>query len=118
MRIPTAKGGRRYDAFITAQEIEHPSYGVLEPVARALLIELRSLEQPFQIPVVSISVREAMQLLGVTQRPVERAFQALEAHGWTERRMGAAGRRRVVLLKSPAMHPLRESPAAVGEADE
>lgn len=102
MHIPTAKAGQRYDAIVTAQEIKHPSYAALEPVARALLTELRSLEQPFQIPVVSISVREAMRILGVGQRPVERAFRELEAHGWTEEKRVAGGRRRVVLLKSPS----------------
>ncbi|GEM_PF-1419895 len=118
MRVPTARASRRYDAGITSQEIQHPGYAALDPVARALLIELRSLEQPFELPVVSISVREAMRLLSVTQRPVERAFQALEAHGWTEERHGWTGRRRVVLLKSPALSPLRAHPADVGEADE
>lgn len=87
---------------LTQAELRHRASRSLDPVARALLIELRALEQPFQIPVVSISVRYVMKLVATSQRPVERAFQALEAHGWTEERKGVAGRRRVVLLKNPA----------------
>jgi len=91
----------RYDAVLSAQEIGSQSYGSLDPVARALLVELRSLERPFEIPVVSVSVREAMRRLNVTQRPVERAFQALQAQGWIDETKAGRGRRRVVLLKSP-----------------
>lgn len=87
---------------IYAWELRHPAYAALEPVARALLVELRSLERPFSVPVVSISVREARSRLNVTQRPVERAFKALLLHGWIEEGNAGPGRRRVVLLKSPA----------------
>lgn len=94
---------QRYDVVITLQELHHPAYVALGIVARALLTELRSLEQPFQIPVVSISVRDAMGRLNVSERPVQRAFDALERLGWIEESKSGPGRRRVVLLKSPAV---------------
>jgi DNA-binding transcriptional MocR family regulator len=61
-----------------------PAYRTLEPVARVLLIELRALYRPSAGAEVFLSVREAMQRVGVTQRPVQSAFKALLERGWIE----------------------------------
>lgn len=109
-----AKFNHRQGVRVYCWEMEHPAYRLLDPTARALLIELRALESLTGSALVSLSVRDARKRLNVTQRPVERAFKALEAHGWIKESNGGTGRRRVVLLKSP----LPASPEAVGEADE
>jgi len=67
-----------------AWELECQAYRTLDPVARALLIELRALYRPSAGAEVFLSVREAMQRIGVTQRPVQSAFKALLERGWIE----------------------------------
>lgn len=67
-----------------AWEMESPAYRTLDPVARVLLIELRALYRPAAGAEVFLSVREAMQRVGVTQRPVQNAFKALLERGWIE----------------------------------
>ncbi|MGH8037521.1 MAG: hypothetical protein ACREPD_07240 [Stenotrophomonas sp.] len=67
-----------------AWELECQAFRTLDPVARALLIELRALYRPSAGAEVFLSVREAMQRTGVTQRPVQSAFKALLERGWIE----------------------------------
>ncbi|HIE1097841.1 TPA: hypothetical protein ACXJQL_000359 [Stenotrophomonas maltophilia] len=99
---------------LTQEELQSPSFRSLEPVACALLIQLRALEARTGSALVSLSVRDARKRLNVTQRPVERAFRALLLHGWIEETKAEPGQRRVVLLKSP----VHASTETVGEADE
>jgi len=54
----------------------------LNPDAKALLVELRSLYQPSQGNVVFLSVRSAMERLGIGQRRVQAAFAALIERKW------------------------------------
>lgn len=86
---------------LTHAELESHAYRSMEIVARALLIELRAMEARKGGALVSLSVRDARERLNVTQRPVERAFKALEANGWIEAQAVGPGRRRYFLLKSP-----------------
>ena len=65
-----------------AHETRCAAWQTLEPDARALLIELRSLYQPSQANIVFLSVRQAMSRLNIGQRRVQRAFQALLTRGW------------------------------------
>lgn len=67
-----------------AWELECQAYRTLDPVARALLVELRALYRPSTGAEVFLSVREAMQRVGVTQRPVQNAFKSLLERGWIE----------------------------------
>jgi hypothetical protein len=67
-----------------AWELECLAYRALDPVARALLVELRALYRPSAGAEVFLSVREAMQRVGVTQRPVQNAFKSLLERGWIE----------------------------------
>ncbi|WAH66074.1 hypothetical protein [Xanthomonas hortorum] len=73
-----------------AWELECPAYRTLDPVARALLIELRALYRPTSGNEVFLSVRQAMQRVGVTQRPVQSAFKALIERGWIEEAAGGS----------------------------
>lgn len=77
--VPVAPHVRLY-----AWELSCPAYRTLDPVARALLVELRSLYRPSSGAEVFLSVREAMNRTGVTQRPVQSAFKALLDRGWIE----------------------------------
>lgn len=109
-----AKFNHRQGVRFYSWETAHPAYRLLDPTARALLIELRALESLSGSALVSLSVRDARKRLNVTQRPVERAFRALLLHGWIEETKTEPGQRRVVLLKSP----VNASIETVGEADE
>lgn len=93
---------REFYVQLTQEELRSTSFRSLGPVACALLIQLRALEAGTGSSLVSLSVREARKHLNVSQRPVERAFKALEAHGWIEEAAAAPSRRRHYLLKSPA----------------
>lgn len=90
---------------LSIAEINSAAYRALDTVARALLLELRALDQPFAIPVITISVREAMLRLGVSQRLVERAFESLLDHGWIHEARAGQGRRRLFMLQRPAIVP-------------
>ena len=65
-----------------AHETRCLAWKTLEPDARALLIELRSLYQHSQANIVFLSVRQAMARLNIEQRRVQRAFEALLTRGW------------------------------------
>lgn len=65
-------------------ELECPAFLTLEPVAVVLLLHLRALYRPATGPEVFLSVRHAMRRVGVTQRPVQNAFNALLERGWIE----------------------------------
>ena len=73
-----------------AWELDCPAYRTLDPAARALLIELRALYRPSTAGEVFLSVRDAMQRLCVTQRPVQKAFAALLERGWIEEAKGGS----------------------------
>ena len=73
-----------------AWELECQAYRTLDPVARALLVELRALYRPSTGAEVFLSVREAMQRVGVTQRPVQNAFKSLLERGWIEEAKGGS----------------------------
>lgn len=90
---------------LSIAEINSAAYRALDTVARALLLELRALDRPFEIPVITISVREAMLRLGVSQGPVERAFKSLLEHGWIHEARAGRGRRRLFMLQRPAIAP-------------
>lgn len=65
-----------------AHETRCLAWKTLEPDARALLVELRSLYQPSQFNIVFLSIREAMRRLNIGQRRVQGAFEALLVRGW------------------------------------
>ncbi|HEL5571416.1 TPA: hypothetical protein UOK25_000135 [Stenotrophomonas maltophilia] len=65
-------------------EMESLAFRTLEPVAVVLLMHLRALYRPSTGAEVFLSVREAMQRIGVTQRPIQNAFKALLERGWIE----------------------------------
>ena len=67
---------------IYAHETRCLAWKTLDPDAKALLIELRSLYQPSQANIVFLSVRQAMSRLNIGQRRVQNAFQALLLRGW------------------------------------
>ncbi|HHA2497724.1 TPA: hypothetical protein ACOEQV_000875 [Stenotrophomonas maltophilia] len=90
---------------LSIAEINSAAYRALDTVARALLLELRALDRPFEIPVITISVREAMLRLGVSQGPVERAFKSLLEHRWIHEARAGQGRRRLFMLQRPAIAP-------------
>ncbi len=63
-------------------ELQSVAWKTLNPDARALLVELRSLYQPSQGNLVFLSVREAMSRLSIGQRRVTAAFAALVERCW------------------------------------
>lgn len=63
-------------------ELQSVAWQTLNPDARALLVELRSLYQPSQGNLVFLSVREAMVRLGIGQRRAQAAFAALLDRCW------------------------------------
>lgn len=65
-----------------AHETRCSAWKTLEPDARALLVELRSLYLPTQGNIVFLSIREAVRRLNIGQRRVQRAFEALLVRGW------------------------------------
>ncbi|MBN8727044.1 MAG: hypothetical protein J0H15_04995 [Xanthomonadales bacterium] len=65
-----------------AHELACPAYRTLNPDARALLVELRALYRPSQANVVFLSVREAMERVGIGQRRMQVAFADLRERGW------------------------------------
>lgn len=85
----------------TQDELGSPAYRSLEPVARALLIELRALRTCSFDRKVTLGIREARQRLCVAQRPIERGFKALVQHGWIEEIPSTRGQKRSFLLQSP-----------------
>lgn len=74
---------RRAEAHVRlyAHELECAAYRSLSPVSRALLVEMRSLYDGRDNRIY-MSIREAMQRLGVGRRQVERALAELIGHGW------------------------------------
>lgn len=65
-----------------AHEMACPAYRTLSTDARALLVELRALYRPANGNVVFLSIRDAMERLGVGQRRVQAAFAELIERGW------------------------------------
>lgn len=65
-----------------AHELACPAYRTLSPDARALLIELRGLYRPSQGNVVFLSVRQAMERVGIGQRRAQAAFRSLLDRCW------------------------------------
>ncbi len=65
-----------------AHELACPAYRTLSTDARTLLVELRALYRPTNGNVVFLSIREAMERLGVGQRRVQAAFAELIERLW------------------------------------
>jgi hypothetical protein len=65
-----------------AYEMATPAWRTLGVDPRALLIELRALYRPSSANIVFLSVREAMQRLGIGQRRVQVAFAELLERSW------------------------------------
>lgn len=85
VHVPVSPHVRLY-----AWELGCPAYRTLDPVSRVLLIELRALYRPSAGAEVFLSVRQAMERIGVTQRPVQSAFKALLERGWIEEASGGS----------------------------
>ncbi|MBB5735907.1 hypothetical protein FHT09_001647 [Xanthomonas arboricola] len=70
---------------LSAWELSSPAHRALDPVARALLVELRALNRPGHASEVFLSVRQARQrLCGIGQAKVQAAFKALRENRWIE----------------------------------
>lgn len=76
--------GRATEAHVRlyAHELACPAWRTLSPDGRCLLIELRALYRPSAGNIVFLSVREAMDRLGIGQRRVQKAFTDLIERGW------------------------------------
>lgn len=90
-------------AWLYLWEMESPAWRALNVVERALLLELRALYRPDKGNRVSLSVQEAVNKLGVTQKRIQNAFRVLDARGWIkEVEVGARCDRAFLLL---SLHP-------------
>lgn len=65
-------------------EMETPAYRALNIAERALLLHLRALYRPANGNTVSLSVQDAADKLGVSQRRIQHALRVLHARGWVE----------------------------------
>ncbi len=61
---------------------ESPAYRDLSVIARCLLQEFMHIHRPDRNGALSISVRNAAKLLRCNERPVIRAFDELQSHGF------------------------------------
>ncbi|MCC4618138.1 hypothetical protein LL972_19445 [Xanthomonas campestris pv. asclepiadis] len=90
---------------LSACELSSPAYRALDPVARALLVELRALYRPGHTSEVVLSVRLARQrLCSIGQAKVQAAFKELRESRWIEYADAAgpatSGRPRKIWLRS------------------
>lgn len=96
-------------------ELESPAWRTLSPNARALLVELRSLYPYTDGNIVFLSIREAEERLGISQKPVQAAFAELVERGWiTVHKPGGFSRKtRHATSYRLENEPPSESPGAV-----
>lgn len=99
-------------------ELECPAWRTLEPDARALLIELRALYRPSEGNIVFLSVREAMQRLGIGQRRAQSAFTALLERGWIAiHQQGGFSRKVKHATSYKLLNEANASPGAIATKD-
>ncbi len=84
-KSPMRKG---FHVRIYEEILSSPSYRALRPTPRALLIEFQRIYRPGRNGQLSISVKNAMQLLNVSKQTAEDAFHVLEEHGFIELTQG------------------------------
>ncbi|HGM7334750.1 TPA: hypothetical protein ACKQCJ_001064 [Stenotrophomonas maltophilia] len=71
-------------------EMESPAYRALNVTERVLLLHLRALYRPANGNTVSLSVQDAANKLGISQRRIQHAMRVLDARGWVQEvRVGA-----------------------------
>ena len=90
---------KRKGGYIMRHEkmLESPAYRDLKPPARCLLEEFQRKFRPSRQGRLSISVKNAACLVGVTKSTISKAFRELESHGfikltrgelWQQRKAG------------------------------
>ncbi|MCG7869728.1 MAG: LysR family transcriptional regulator [Candidatus Thiodiazotropha taylori] len=78
------KGYQRQGGYVRKWEeiLSSPAYRDLKPVARCLIEEFQRLYRPGRNGHLSISTKNAAELLNVSEPTVSKAFRDVEAHGF------------------------------------